>query len=151
MATLREFARACDYACAEESDGLIDLGITPLHKAAYEGDTKSAQALITKGADVNSQDTYGWTPLHDAALQGNVAIVDLLLKEGAQVNVQDKEDFYTPLHDAVEEQHLEVIERLIKAGASTTLKNKAGLTPLELAVSTEKNEASALLKRLTQK
>jgi hypothetical protein len=59
---------------------------TALHMASQTNATLStARRLLSKGADVNAQDKYGWTPLHIAAYYGADRIVDLLLAEGADV------------------------------------------------------------------
>src|SRR4051812_48579074 len=65
-----------------------DDGWTPLHLAAYFGNTKIAEMLLGQGADVTarSRNSTGNTPLH-AALAGNHKLVaGLLVGHGADVN-----------------------------------------------------------------
>jgi ankyrin repeat protein len=63
---------------------------TPLHTAARKGNREIAELLITKGADLNAQNSYGYTPLHIAALGGEKEIVALLLAAGADVTARDR-------------------------------------------------------------
>src|SRR3982750_54362 len=66
-------------------------GWTPLHLAAFFGQTKIAETLLAHGADVTarSRNANGNTPLH-AALAGNHKFVaGLLLGSGADVNAAD--------------------------------------------------------------
>jgi ankyrin repeat protein len=60
-----------------------DTGLTPLHRAAYEGQVASAIALLDHGADPNARDAEGCTPLWWAAGAGRAGMVALLLARGA--------------------------------------------------------------------
>ncbi len=40
-----------------------DYGDTPLHEAAWSGETETARALISIGADLNAKDYSGRTPV----------------------------------------------------------------------------------------
>lgn len=55
-----------------------------LAKAAFNNDTKVAQRLLDKGADVNT--TAGYGPLYYAVEQGHEEMVRLLLDNGADIN-----------------------------------------------------------------
>ena len=59
--------------------GVDELGRTPLHYAAADGDAARVQELLTSGADPNAQDDNGWTPLHFAAQGKSAAITRVLL------------------------------------------------------------------------
>ena len=69
-------------------DSHDDKGITPLSWAANAGQTKAAQWLIDKGANVNGKNMDGNTALHGAAFFGNLEVVELLLKHKAKVNAR---------------------------------------------------------------
>ena len=51
-------------------DARNQLGSTPLHLAATNGDAGPLKALIAAGADVNARDKEDHTPLHMAAYAG---------------------------------------------------------------------------------
>lgn len=57
-------------------------GITPLHLAAFEGNTGFAEYLISQGADVNARDNNGSTPLHIAASNNDMNMAEFLLSKG---------------------------------------------------------------------
>jgi excisionase family DNA binding protein len=63
--------------------------IAALMKAAWEGNTGQAQALIHDGIDVNARDAFGRTALLIAASQGHTYIVQILLEQGADPHVKD--------------------------------------------------------------
>lgn len=65
--------------------GAIDgQGTTPLHQAAWLGDTALMRVLLARGADVDAVDRFG-SPLASAASAGHAAAADLLLANGARV------------------------------------------------------------------
>jgi hypothetical protein len=76
------------------------LRMTPLHKAARDGDTNEVKLLLTHDADVNAKDSYGNTPLHLAAANDHKDVAEILLAHGAEVNARDNHGV-TPLHKAV--------------------------------------------------
>lgn len=139
IVTLRELWRAYHHASAQ------DVGITPLHRAAFTGDIKQIQALIKAKINVDAQDLYGLTPLHDAAMQGNREAVIVLLAAHPHVNIQDTEDYYTPLHDAVRKGYSEIVLLLLNAGARTDIQDREHLTPLACAQKYGQNAIVALL------
>ena len=57
--------------------------ITPLHRAARDGDVEQIKTLMASGADPDAQDDQGNTPLHWAAMNVHAdAIKELLSPEG---------------------------------------------------------------------
>jgi ankyrin repeat protein len=68
-----------------------ELGDRPLHRAAMEGHTETARALLELGADVNGADDLGQRPLHWAADAGHMDTICLLIEKGAQVNAENCE------------------------------------------------------------
>lgn len=69
-------------------------GATPLHKAAYAGQTKVVQLLVSKGAEVDSQDNEDGTPLHNACFTGHLECAKLLLSSQANLNCADAKGAY---------------------------------------------------------
>ena len=65
-------------------------GDTPLHEAAYHGQTEVLELLLKQGADINAKDRFGKTPLHWAAKNGKTEVVELLLKNGADIHKESR-------------------------------------------------------------
>ncbi|PIK53939.1 putative serine/threonine-protein phosphatase 6 regulatory ankyrin repeat subunit A-like, partial [Apostichopus japonicus] len=59
----------------------IHHGLTPLHSACMNGNLQCAQALIEKGAHVESVDAAGLTPLHYASINGYLQVVKWLIED----------------------------------------------------------------------
>jgi ankyrin repeat domain-containing protein 17 len=62
-----------------------DAGMTPLHRAAENGQAEVVEALLAQGADVEAQTDEGQTPLQRSCYRSGV--VDLLLAHGASMDV----------------------------------------------------------------
>jgi ankyrin repeat protein len=65
------------------------------------GNSKTAELLIEKGASVNAVTTNNETPLHRAAQRENSKTAELLIEKGASVNALTT-DNETPLHWAAQ-------------------------------------------------
>lgn len=91
---------------------------TPLHIAAYRGNTHVVELLLSAGSNIEAKDDDGSTPLHLASWRGNHETVGLLISAGADVNVKDSEDV-TPIFRAMTmvRSNSETVELLFKAGA----------------------------------
>lgn len=76
-----EFSVLPDYRPSQQ--------VTGVHLAAYFGVEKGITALIMKGRDINTKDSFGRTPLSHAAANGHEAVVLLLLKKGAELEARD--------------------------------------------------------------
>ncbi len=127
-------------------------GWTPLNAAAFGNDTATIRMLVDAGGDINTPDTFiGWTPLMNAAGNGNLEAVKLLLAKGAQVNAESKRQNlpkiqtgtvqfggWTALATASAFGPPEVVRTLLDAGAEVNVADVRGLTPLMLAVSTDR-------------
>ena len=85
--------------------------------AARKGDAAAVQSLLSKGVDVNSQNSYGATALTYAADKGHLEVVKLLLEHKADVNAKDTFYKSTPLGWAMSRSHIEIIKSLVEAGA----------------------------------
>ena len=81
-----------------------EIGFTPLHVAADNGQLAIAKILLKNGANVNDQNKYESTPLHLSAFKGDAEMVQLLLENGARK--ETKESFgRTPYELAFAGQH----------------------------------------------
>jgi ankyrin repeat protein len=109
-------------------------GFTPLHLAAFFGQTEAAALLLARGAEVDARGR-GWmtgTPLHSAASGRHAAIVRLLLEAGADPDARQSSG-WTPLHAAAHNGDLATVELLLGAGADPRALNDEGASVLELA------------------
>lgn len=127
-------------------------GWTPLNAATFGNDTATIRMLVEAGGDVNTPDNFiGWTPLMNAAGNGNLEAVKLLLAKGAQVNAESKRQNlpkiqtgtvqfggWTALATASAFGPPDVVKTLLDAGAQVNIADVRGLTPLMLAVSTDR-------------
>jgi outer membrane protein assembly factor BamB len=96
-------------AAADDKDALWE--------AARNGDSRTVDALLAKGVDVNAKTPYGVTALYFAASRGHADVVAVLLKHKADVHVKDTFYDATPLFWAAYEGHGKVVEALLAAGA----------------------------------
>ena len=103
-------SKSINVNCCDSNDK------TPLHKAAWSGQTEAIELLVKMGAEVDKSNGNGGTPLHNAAWNGHTAAIELLMKMGAEVDKSDG-DGRTPLHIAAENGHTEAVELLLKMGA----------------------------------
>lgn len=121
--------------------------------AASANDLASLRLLVEKGASVNEKDETGRTPLLHAAGNGNLKAVELLLAKGADVNAASAEKGetvkngtialgnLTPLMVAAPAAGPEVVKTLLDAGANVNAEDVRKMTPLMLAVATDRADA----------
>jgi ankyrin repeat protein len=116
-------------------------------KAAERGDTVAMEALLAKGADVNTKGKYGWTALMYAAQRGDLTTVQLLLSKGAAANARD-ECGDTALTQAAFDGYTEVAEALLAKGGDVNAANRRGETAL---MSAAKRGHAAIVRLLLTK
>ncbi|XP_038974805.1 poly [ADP-ribose] polymerase tankyrase-like [Phoenix dactylifera] len=109
---------------------------TPLHLAAWSGQTDVVRFLCKNKADVGAAAMDDTAAIHFASQKGHLEIVRILLASGVSVKAANRKGL-TPLHYAAQGSHLELIKYLIKKGASLTAKTKSGQTPLDSAPTKE--------------
>ena len=109
-------------------------GRTPLMHATLAGDAAAIAALIAHSAKLDAQDGMGYTALHFACQDYRVEAASHLVMAGAPIDVQDSFG-NTPLWRGVfnSRGRGEIISLLLKRGANANLKNKSGVSPLDLA------------------
>jgi uncharacterized protein len=105
----------------------------PVADAAARGDTTAVEALLTKGADVNSAQGDGMTALHWAAMNGQAPLASILLRAGANPGAATRVGAYTPLLLAAKLGHGAVVEALLKGGADPAATTDNGTTALMFA------------------
>lgn len=88
-------------------------GATPLHAAAYEGNTDCMMYLLQCGARIHSRDDDGWTPLHAAVCGEDLKCVEMLLEAGSN-SFAENSDGYTPFQMAIELRNEEILTCFFK-------------------------------------
>lgn len=90
-----------------------------LLRCAHEGNVSGIKELLSKGVDINFQDTFFWTAVMCASWSGQRSAVRLLLDHGAAwVGVVDTQG--RDAKDLAQEAgHSEVLEELLNYGRST--------------------------------
>jgi uncharacterized protein len=129
------------------ADAIIDIGTTPLLRAARSGDTPSMKLLLEHGALVDLPQVAGATPLMVAVGLGAnsidtrgkfrteldaVASAQALLDAGADVNARDANG-RTALHAAAALGYNDVVRLLVERGADVAAKDAEGSTPVDAA------------------
>jgi ankyrin repeat protein len=120
---------------------LVGLGVTlaaqtrMLLDTVKAGDSRAAQAQLTKGADPNVVDADGSTALHWAVEYDDQALTQALLAAGARARVANRHGV-SPLHLAATSGNAAIVQRLIAAGADVNSVTPGGETPLMMAART---------------
>ncbi|MCA1326549.1 ankyrin repeat domain-containing protein [Herbaspirillum sp. alder98] len=105
-------------------------GDTPVMLAAFYGNAPVVQLLLSREVEVNRP---GWTALHYAAINGDASIVRMLLDASAYVDAESPDEKMTPVMLAAMRGRIGAVAALRDGGADLSLKNKDGLTALDLA------------------
>uniref|UniRef100_A0A4W4FKZ9 Ankyrin repeat and SOCS box containing 2a, tandem duplicate 1 n=1 Tax=Electrophorus electricus TaxID=8005 RepID=A0A4W4FKZ9_ELEEL len=118
--------------------------LTPLILSVSKGHLVCVKYLLEKEADPKIPTKTNETPLYEACATNNDQMVLLLLRNGADVN-QKCLDRWTALHESVLQNNLEICEILVAYGAQVTSSNIFGVSPLFLAAQYGFVEAVQLL------
>ena len=140
LAAVRGHVDVCRYLVDKGADVRItdDGGFTPLHWAAISGHVDVCRVLVHSGADVKVADSSAWTPLHYVAFHGRANVCRYLTGEcNVDVNTTDQYG-RSPLHWAASNGHADVCRALIQAGATVNSIDNDGVTPLDLAIISNK-------------
>lgn len=116
------------------------------------GDDDKMASLLNDTRTVMGNHLY-----HEAASRGNYEIIDMLLdQDGFECDPVNRVEGDTPLHTAIRWINSEppaqrefgaaLVEMMLEAGSSTRVRNKGGLTPLQLV-----DPSNAALKEVIRK
>jgi ankyrin repeat protein len=108
---------------------------TPLRMAAANGQSKLAEMLLDKGAEIDASDELGWTALRCAADKGDISMIKTLLDRKASPNppIKKIENHWTLLSWAAREGYEQIIKRLADMGVDLDEQDSEGCTALHLA------------------
>ncbi|XP_063053724.1 ankyrin repeat domain-containing protein 27 isoform X2 [Engraulis encrasicolus] len=112
-----------------------DRGYTPLHVAAFCGQSSLIDLLVSKGAVVNATDYHALTPLHLSCQKGYQGVTLLLLHYKANTDAQDNNG-NTPLHLACMHGHEDCVKAMVYFDLHScrlNIQNDKGDTPLHIA------------------
>lgn len=92
-----------------------------LIEAASDGSLERVATLLSRGANVNVRDKWGWTALSMAAYGGHESIAKLLLACGADIEIEDV-DGDSPLDLATNRGHTAVVIAIEEERASRVVR-----------------------------
>ena len=123
-----------------------EIGWTPLHRAAFLGDTTAIQRLLREGAGIGAQDGKGFTPLHTAISNGQEGAAKVLIEAGADVNARPRTaPSLTPIHHAAWLGYTGIVAALLAKGVDKDQRDADGKSPLFDALWTGRYETATYL------
>ncbi|MFN8609970.1 MAG: ankyrin repeat domain-containing protein [Vulcanimicrobiota bacterium] len=126
------------------------LGWHPLHRCAQNGDSRLMELLTAKDLVVDAVNDRGDTPLLLSCRLGHYLMAVGLVARGADVNKVNSLSGRSPLHEAAYVGHRAIAECLVHNGGKIDVRDRAGLTPSELAAQAEKESVVRLLLSLAK-
>ncbi|CAG2199579.1 unnamed protein product [Mytilus edulis] len=120
---------------------------TALHCAANNGNIEIINYLADKKADMNCRNNRGRTPLHLSVHKGRIEASKALINRGTAINAVNIFGC-TALHMAgYWVKSVEMSKMLVDNGASVNIKDKDGITPVEIAAKGQNTDVFEYLKK----
>ena len=111
------------------------------------------ERLLKLGADIDVRNSKGKTALHYAAKAGFINVIKLLVEKGVTIDATGS-DGETALFEAIRstiknrEKQLAALEALLIHGANPNVKNRKGLTPLQIAQQLRRTDSAKIVQLL---
>ncbi len=121
-------------------------GHSPLHYAAYRGNTYIVDYLLRHGGNPNTRGEHLSTPLHSAAWGKNQEVVELLLEDGAEVDARTDEK-ETPLMTATLRGQTDIVQTLLALSADPRAVDAYGTNLMDLAGASGNPEMVEIFKK----
>jgi RNA polymerase sigma factor (sigma-70 family) len=129
-------------------------GFTPFALAAHFGHLKTAEFLLTRGANIDavSKNELQVTALHAALFGQKIEVARWLIAQDAEVDRQRggrdmTRGGWTALHYAAAYGFEEIVILLIKRGAGLQVTDEQGKTPLYVALEANQNQTAEILRQ----
>lgn len=135
---------------AQTQNQITKQGWHPLHRCAQNGDSRLMELLTAKDLEIDPVNDRGDTPLLLSCRLGHYLMAVGLVARGADVNKVGGMSGRSPLHEAAYVGHRAIAECLIHNGAKIDARDRAGLTPAELAAQAEKEAVVKLIQSLAK-
>ena len=123
---------------------------TPLHIAAFSGQTEAIELLLQADAEIDTKDHTGMTPLHAAVISGGHLSVQLLLDKGADINAKTDVG-QTVLHLSAATGQPKLTGFLIEQGADVQSKDFEERLPLFYAKKNYHPQTTAVIEQAMAK
>lgn len=122
-------------------------GFTPLLRVVKEGKTDMAEYLMSQGADIFHETTFGNSALWFAVLNNNTRLIERLTEKGLRPRATVDAAAPKELRCAIIHQQINCIPLLIRAGAPLDTEDDAGISDgmLLLLLSEKEPELRSLL------
>ena len=135
------------FALINNVDVIDERGYTPLIIAAYNNQYDAVKALLYAGADINATDGSGNTALMGACFKGYEDVAQLLIANEADVNAMHGNGG-TALMFAIMFGRNNMIDLLLDNGADILIKDKRGLSVLDIANQQQNTFAAEKMERM---
>ena len=109
-------------------------GLTPLMRAALQGNLSAARELLVLGADVHARNHDGNTALWLACVPRNAELVQALIVAGIELDNRNDAGSTTLMYTASSNRP-ELLKLLLEAGADPQVRNYDDMRAVELASS----------------
>ena len=106
---------------------------TPLHLSIGKNRKENTKILLNnEDIKINEIDNYGFSPFLKACASQCYDVIDLLLEKKCDLNLVDKNYGNSGLHYLMEDEKYNYALKVIKNGGDYLIKNKKGLSPIDL-------------------